>query len=76
MSGFNSEALRIANLLETEKLNFKTCDKAAAELRRLHAVNCDLLEALKRINSIRWGYDGDCGAVAIADEAINKAEAA
>ena len=41
------EALSIANHLETKHLNFRHIVAAAAELRRLHAVNADLLVALK-----------------------------
>ncbi len=32
-----------------------------------------MLAALKAIARIRWGYDGDCGAVAIAESAIIEA---
>jgi RNA polymerase-binding transcription factor DksA len=31
-----------------------------------------LREALEKIANLSWGYDGDCGAVAIADEALEK----
>jgi mevalonate kinase len=44
------EALRLANILE--KMPLGQCDEqAAAELRRLHEVNQELLEALKEIMS-------------------------
>ena len=41
------EALIVANHLETKHLNFRHIVAAAAELRRLHDVNVDLLAALK-----------------------------
>lgn len=40
---------------------------------RLIAAAPDLLEALQKIANLRYGYDGDCGAVAIAEAAIAKA---
>ena len=40
------EALRLANHLETKHLNFRHIVAASAELRRLHALNKELLEAL------------------------------
>lgn len=33
----------------------------------------DLLEALQKIAALRWGFDGDCGATAIAEAAITRA---
>jgi hypothetical protein len=41
------EALRLADCLETEKVGAILGDSAAAELRRLHEVNQELLAALK-----------------------------
>ncbi len=41
------EALRMADTLETQALTFRDKADAAAELRRLHAVNAELLAALK-----------------------------
>jgi hypothetical protein len=41
------EALRLAGVLELLWLDGQTPRKAAAELRRLHAANAELLEALK-----------------------------
>jgi hypothetical protein len=41
------EALRLADWLERGNYNHEDSTKAAAELRRLHAVNQELLEALK-----------------------------
>ena len=49
------EALRLAERLErydAERSGYaKHCHKAAAELRRLHEVNTELLNLLKRANS-------------------------
>lgn len=33
----------------------------------------DLLVALQKIAAIQWGWDGDCGAARIAEDAIAKA---
>ena len=44
-----SEALRLADTLERMSLSTPWDKKAAAELRRLHALNAELLEALKEI---------------------------
>jgi hypothetical protein len=41
------EALRLADCLETEKVGAILGDSAAAELRRLHESNQELLAALK-----------------------------
>ena len=49
MSDKQPEALRLADDLETLRMNTATNDQAAAELRRLHAVNQALLEALQSI---------------------------
>jgi len=45
---------------------------AAAELRRLHAVNAELLEAMKLIASCKSKFPGDV--VDIAQTAISKTE--
>lgn len=44
------EALRLADLIDQSKAEISIADvwEAAAELRRLHEVNVELLEALKR----------------------------
>ena len=44
-----SEALRLADALETRAITFRDKAEAAAELRRLHALNAELLEALKAV---------------------------
>jgi hypothetical protein len=43
------EALRLADCLETEKVGAILGDSAAAELRRLHESNQELLVALKAL---------------------------
>jgi len=48
-----STALRLADAIDPltrDWLDNLTCGAAAAELRRLHALNGELLEALKRID--------------------------
>jgi hypothetical protein len=42
-------ALRLADALETRAITFRDKAEAAAELRRLHALNAELLEALKNL---------------------------
>ena len=48
MSTQQPEALRLATTTPSLR-GSDWCDKAAAELRRLHALNAELLEALKRL---------------------------
>jgi len=43
------EALRLADYLTDRNRLDLTCDEAAAELRRLHEVNTELLAALKAL---------------------------
>ena len=57
-----------------------TIARQAKEIERLkelaaQSVNEVLIASLRQISSLRWGHDGDCGAVAIADNAIAAAEA-
>lgn len=40
---------------------------------KLFAAAPELYEALQKITALRWGHDGDCGAVAIAEAALAKA---
>jgi hypothetical protein len=61
-----SEALQLADALETRAITFRDKAKAAAELRRLHALNAELLEALKfygsscdATESTPCGYEGN-----------------
>jgi hypothetical protein len=68
-----SEALQLADALETRAITFRDKAEAAAKLRRLHAVNAELLEALKRIADPRnIHFAGDAQVVARA--AIARAE--
>jgi hypothetical protein len=53
------EALRLADALDHVELrpsDYKDVDKAAAELRRLHDLNGELLEALKQ----HGAHHGNC----------------
>lgn len=68
------EALRLAAALEVRGLLGTTAHEAAAELRRLHAVNAELLAALKLARSI-IGHPDDAHSRHIA-AAIAKAEGA
>jgi flagellar motility protein MotE (MotC chaperone) len=43
------EALRLADALDVGEISYTGMCKAAAELRRLHAVNAELLEALRNL---------------------------
>ena len=75
MSNKRHEALRLAEDLETLRMNTATNDQAAAELRRLHAVNQELVAALQKLaclgNGDRYGNsDGNC----IAQAALAKAQ--
>jgi hypothetical protein len=73
------KALRLADYLEGSKTLPSDQIKAAAELRRLHLVNAELLEALNRIASIELQmYGGDWDEIkeaqVIAEAAIAKAQ--
>ena len=67
------EALSMADMLDSEALRWGTPElyKAAAELRRLHAVNAELLEALRWVARV---YAMDYEYQAKARAAIAKAE--
>jgi len=72
------EALRLASLLEDEcGVDGYVHDEAAAELRRLHAANQELLEALKQCAVLIHGGNrqGDA-AITAARAVIAKAEGA
>lgn len=43
------EALRLAEVLDLLAMDMKTPRQAAAELRRLYALNVELLEALREV---------------------------
>ena len=67
------EALRLAEQLETEWGDDCELEAAAAELRRLYALNAELLEALRKCSDqlTRFGYSANH-----ADAAIAKGEQA
>ena len=78
------EALRLADFLDDQYDPSHNLEEAAAELRRLHAVNQELLEAL-RLTSIECQYlhhthkdrhllFEECPVVARINAAIAKAE--
>jgi hypothetical protein len=67
------EALRLADQLGARYSGFPSCDEAAAELRRLHAVNQELLDALQVLcrlalsgESVLWTAEYDRARAAIA----------
>lgn len=74
------EALRLADLLEDWAKDYATTDfdcdmgdQAAAELRRLHEANQELLEALRLLRDAEWGDASDIlSRRAKADAAIAK----
>jgi hypothetical protein len=69
------EALRLADQLGVRYSGFPSCDEAAAELRRLHAVNQELLEALIELTEAgaeAWGENRPCVRIGLA--AIAKAD--
>lgn len=73
------EALRLADaLLNQVETNVEwgqgQVDSAAAELRRLHEVNQELLEALKEVYDNLIHSDDVCEATTKVRAAINKAE--
>jgi hypothetical protein len=61
--------------LGSDDIGWKDTDDAhePAANARLIAAAPDMLAALQKITAIQWGWDGDCGAARIADEAIAKA---
>lgn len=69
MSTQHHEALRLADWLFDNVEHMNHAD-AAAELRRLHALNAELLEALR----VAEASVGDMGSLHIVQAAIAKAE--
>ena len=73
MTDKQPEALRLADELEKAPAVFGgTGMQAAAELRRLHKVNAELVEALKRL-SLYVAYNGDDWVQREAKAALAKA---
>lgn len=66
------EALQLADILQHKLPSIECLEVAAAELRRLHEVNTELLSALKAAKTI-IGHPDDSTSKYIAS-AINKAE--
>lgn len=73
------EALRLADYLECNDASLEAQCDAAAELRRLHAQNAELLEALKELtHSLEdevFVHDDQRSAMQKSRAAIAKAEA-
>lgn len=69
------EALRIADELIALHGPTEIDERAAAELRRLHEVNQELLEALKAVyDTCSWGDEASYDAMEKARAAIARAE--
>jgi len=70
------EALRLADWLECNDASIKVQNEAAAELRRLHEVNTELLAALKDLQAAvkSRGVISTVKALSKADAAIAKGE--
>ena len=74
MSDKQPETLRLADSLERMSLSTKWDKQAAAELRRLHEVNQELLEALQKIAGNTYDeWTNGAEAARIARAAIAKA---
>jgi hypothetical protein len=70
-----SEALRLADALDVGEISYTGMCKAAAELRRLHAVNQELLEALKYHQEQTRPIERTRAAIAQAEEQPMNTEA-
>lgn len=70
MTDKQPEALRLANILEFKIPSIECLEKAAAELRRLHKVNADLIDALQFCAGTSYISD----AHEIAEKTFAKAE--
>ena len=60
------EALRLADALETRRTSVD-CTEAAAELRRLHALNAELLEIVKSVEGMVSNCDVSSGVCCCGD---------
>jgi hypothetical protein len=69
-----TKAIRLADILQYQLPSVDYLDQAAAELRRLSAVNATLLDALNIIAGNRPCVDNLMGDADIARAAIKKAE--
>jgi hypothetical protein len=70
------EALRLADALDSAPYSSGCTNEAAAELRRLHVVNAELLEALKEVaaEARHPDYDWSVALLNTVHAAIAKAE--
>lgn len=70
------DIIRLAEWLERGNYNHEDVTKAAAELRRLHEVNAELLKALRLIVELGnpWNPADPTEEVEVARAAIAKAE--
>ena len=68
------EALRLADALLNAEID-TTCDAAAAELRRLHALNQELVDAFDEILAIKFSNWSDEEMREIARAALAKVKA-
>ena len=83
MTDKQPEALRLAEILEGYYAGYMNTKEAAAELRRLHEVNAELVEALRLMNiecqhlhhakKDQHGYDVACSVVERIKTSIAKA---
>jgi hypothetical protein len=76
MTNTKPEALRLADELESEWFADYDIQNAAAELRRLHEVNQELLEALKAILENDGGIGSKCFNAIRLFDARDRAQAA
>ena len=70
------EALLLANILEHQIPSIACLEVAATELRRLHEVNVELLEALNQMLSYTAELNPNQGFDGFDHCAVNKAQAA
>ncbi len=56
------EALRLADALDVDEISYTEMCKAADELRRLHSVNAELLEALRNLARMAEALKEPCSA--------------
>lgn len=70
MTDKQPEALMLADILEFKIPSIECLEKAAAELRRLHEANADLIDALQFCSGTSYITD----AHRVAEEALAKVE--
>lgn len=62
--------------IASAKYFLESTQSLEARATKAEAALAEALEAFKRIAKIRWGWDGDCGAKSIAENAIDDVEEA